>query len=235
MQAALETRFDRDSTAEAVAAGIDLTGKLAVVTGASAGIGRETARVLAKAGADIFITGRDTAALGDAKAALLDAGAGVVQAHTVDLMDPDSVTVCGEAVLALGRPVDILINNAGIMAAPLARSARGIESHLATNYLGHAQLVSLLAPALKAAGKARLISVTSTGHHWSPVIFDDLNFERRPYDKWQAYGGQGFRASAVQRGDRAGCSSRADRFDQSGPLSHAGGSALAADQPGRRR
>ena len=142
----------------------------------------------------------------------------------------------------MGRPVDILINNAGIMAAPLARSARGIESHLATNYLGHAQLVSLLAPALKAAGKARLISVTSTGHHWSPVIFDDLNFERRPYDKWQAYGQSktadcllAVKASAhlLSSGvDRAGCSSRADRFDQSGPLSHAGGSALAADQPG---
>jgi NAD(P)-dependent dehydrogenase (short-subunit alcohol dehydrogenase family) len=188
MQETVDTRFDRDSTAEAVAAGIDLAGKLAVVTGASAGIGRETARVLAKAGADVFITGRDRAALGDAKAALSDAGGGSVHAETIDLMDPDSVARCADAILALGRPVDILINNAGIMAAPLARSALGIESHLATNYLGHAQLVSLLAPALKAAGKARLISLSSTGHHWSPVIFDDLNFERRPYGKFQAYG-----------------------------------------------
>jgi NAD(P)-dependent dehydrogenase (short-subunit alcohol dehydrogenase family) len=184
----MDTMFDRDSTAESVAAGIDLTGKLAVVTGASAGIGRETARVLAKAGADVFITGRDAAALADAKAAFLAAGASAVHAHTVDLMDPDSVARCAQAILALDRAVDILINNAGIMAAPLARSALGVESHLATNYLGHAQLVSLLAPALKAAGKARLISLTSTGHHWSPVIFDDLNFERRPYGKFQAYG-----------------------------------------------
>jgi NAD(P)-dependent dehydrogenase (short-subunit alcohol dehydrogenase family) len=188
MREMVETTFDRDSTAEGVAAGIDLSGKLAVVTGASAGIGRETARVLAKTGADLFITGRDAAALGDAKAAFLAAGAGVVHAHTVDLMDPDSDARCASAILALDRAVDILINNAGIMAAPLARNALGIESHLATNYLGHAQLVSLLAPALKAAGKARLISLTSTGHHWSPVIFDDLNFERRPYGKFQAYG-----------------------------------------------
>jgi len=188
MQEAVESTFDRDSTAEAVAASIDLTGKLAVITGASAGIGKETARVLSKAGADIFITGRNAAALEDAKAALLAGGAGIVHTHVVDLMEPGSVAQCGQAILALGRPVDILINNAGIMAAPLARNSLGIESHLATNYLGHAQLVSLLAPAMKAAGKARLVSLTSTGHHWSPVIFDDLNFERRPYDKWQAYG-----------------------------------------------
>ena len=149
----METKFDRDSTAEAVAAGIDLTGKLAVVTGALAGIGRETARVLSKAGADVFITGRDTAALADVKAAFLAEGAGAVHAHAINLMDVENVARCAEAILTLGRPVDILINNAGIMAAPLARSALRIESHLATNYLGHALLVSLLAPALKAAGK----------------------------------------------------------------------------------
>jgi NAD(P)-dependent dehydrogenase (short-subunit alcohol dehydrogenase family) len=188
MQEAVETRFDRDSTAAEVAAGIDLSGRLAVVTGASAGLGRETARVLAKAGADVFITGRDAAALEGVKASFLEAGDGAVHAQVIDLMGPGSVARCAETILALNRPVDILINNAGIMAAPFALSALGVESHLATNYLGHAQLVSLLAPALKAAGKARLISLSSTGHHWSPVIFDDLNFERRPYGKFEAYG-----------------------------------------------
>lgn len=188
MQEAVETRFNRDSTADEVVAGVDLSGKLAVVTGGSVGLGRETARALASAGADVFLGARTPESLDAASIALRAAGAGRVYSHVLNLMDPTSVEDFAKGVLALARPVDILINNAGIMACPPAHNALGVESQLATNYVGHAQLTSLLAAALAAAGRARLVSLSSTGHHFSPVVIDDLNFERRAYDKWTAYG-----------------------------------------------
>jgi len=188
MQQTVETTFDRETRAEDVVAGFDLSGKLAVVTGGSVGLGKETARALAKAGADVFLGARSAQSLAAARQELLAGGARGVHVHTLDLMDPHSVDAFAGAVLTLQRPVDILVNNAGIMACPLSRSALGIESQLATNYVGHALLSSLLAPALVKAGRARVVSLSSTGHHFSGVDFDDLNFERRPYHKWIAYG-----------------------------------------------
>ena len=188
MQEPISSPFSRDTLAEEVVSGIDLSGRLAVITGGSTGLGKETARVLAKAGADLFVGARSAPKLEAAKTDLIQGGARHVQSCPLDLMESDSVRRFAQAVLELDRPIDILINNAGIMACPLARNSLGIESQLATNFLGHALLASLLAPQLIRAQKSRLVSLTSTAHHLSPVCFEDINFERREYEPWSAYG-----------------------------------------------
>jgi len=188
VQEPVETQFDRDSTAAEVVAGKDLTGKLAVITGGSVGLGLETARALASAGADVFIGARRSDALAAATATLEQAGSGSVHSHTLDLMAPASVDSFADAVLALDRPVDILVNNAGIMACPQDYTALGIESQLATNYVGHAQLTSRLARAIVTADGGRVVSHSSTGHQVSPVNLGDLNFKITPYHPFKAYG-----------------------------------------------
>jgi len=181
--------FDRDTTAAEVVQGVNLSGKLAVVTGGSEGLGLETARALRSAGADLFIGARSADKLTAAATQLRgEPAGGTVFTHPLDLMAPASVDAFADAVLALDRPVDILVNNAGIMAAPKAYTAEGIESQLATNFVGHAQLTSRLAGALAAASGARLVSLTSSGHQISPVLFDDPNFERAHYEPFVAYG-----------------------------------------------
>jgi NAD(P)-dependent dehydrogenase (short-subunit alcohol dehydrogenase family) len=181
--------FDASAPADLVAADCDLRGRLAVVTGASAGIGQETARVLAKAGADVFLGARRPDALDEVARTITREGAqGKLHRGSLDLSEPESIDRFVDAVLALGRPVDILVNNAGVMACPLARDARGNEMQLSTNFLGHALLTSRLAPALRQSGSGRLVSLTSVAHHRASVDLEDLNFERRPYDPWVAYG-----------------------------------------------
>lgn len=186
-QLAVASKYSRDTSAEEIAAAVDLRGKLAVITGGSVGLGRETARVLARSGAEIFISARRAEVLKETAQALEENGA-KVHYHAVDHMSVDSVDALADAVLALGRPVDMLIANAGIMACPLARTPDGVESQLMTNVVAHAVLLSRLAPALVESDDARFVSLSSTGHHLSAILFDDLNFERHPYDKWQAYG-----------------------------------------------
>jgi len=175
--------FDAASTTDDVIAGIDLSGQVAVVTGGYSGLGRETARTLAAAGADVIVPARDP---GRAAAALQ--GLKRVSAGPMDLLDPASVDAFASRFLATGRPLDILVNSAGIMAAPLARDRRGYESQFATNHLGHFQLTARLWEALSRADGARVVSVSSLGHRYSPVIFDDPNFEHREYNPWTAYG-----------------------------------------------
>lgn len=187
MQKPIDTQFDWRSTALEVASAANLVGKLAVITGGSTGLGKETARALASAGADLFLGARGRASLEAAKDDLAKIGP-QVHTHVLDLMDPASVEAFAQAVLSLGRPIDILVNNAGIMACPLSRNAFGVESQLATNFLGHALLTSLLAPALVKAGRSRLVSLSSSGHHRASVDLEDLNFEARSYDRWEAYG-----------------------------------------------
>lgn len=179
--------FTRESSAEEIASVVDLSGKLAVITGGSAGLGFETARALAKAGADVFIAGRRDDVVKDAAAQLAGLGRPVFSA-TLDLMSLESVDAFAHAVLALGRPVDMLIANAGIMACPLERTADGVESQFMTNVVGHAVLLSRLSEALARSGDGRFVSLSSTAHQLSPVRFVDLHFERQPYEKWTAYG-----------------------------------------------
>jgi len=153
------------------------------VTGGYSGIGLETARVLHAAGAQVVVPARNTAR---ARAAL--AGLNGVEVESMDLIDPTSVDAFAATFLDSGRPLHLLVNNAGIMATPLARDARGFESQFATNHLGHFQLTNRLWPALVAAGGARVVALSSRGHRFSPVIFDDLHFERREYAPFSAYG-----------------------------------------------
>lgn len=179
--------YDRHSTAAEVVEGVDLSGKRAIVTGASSGIGIETARVLAGAGAHVTLAVRRPEA-GQKVAADITAKTGnaAVRVARLDIADLDSVAGFTES---WAGPLHILVNNAGIMALPkLERGIRGHEQQFATNYLGHFALTSGLHEALAAAGGARIVAVSSTGHLFSPVVFDDLDFRFRPYDPMIAYG-----------------------------------------------
>ena len=183
LQQPIGSGFNAASTASEVIKGIDLTGKIAIVTGGNAGIGLETTRVLAGAGATVIVPARD---IEKAKKNLT--GIPNIELAAMDLIDPASIDAFAKKFLASGRPLHLLINNAGIMWVPLQRDSRGIESQLATNYLGQFQLVARLWPALKKANGARVVNVSSYGHQMAPFNFDDPNFEHRDYHTLQAYG-----------------------------------------------
>jgi NAD(P)-dependent dehydrogenase (short-subunit alcohol dehydrogenase family) len=183
----IETPFGFDSTAAEVVAGIDLTGKRAIVTGAASGIGVETARALAGAGAAVTLAVRNTDA-GERVAADIRSTTGNdrVTVGPLELTDHASIT---SFVGAWESPLDILVNNAGVMAIQeLTLTDRGHEMQFATNHLGHFALAVGLHDALAAAGNARIVSVSSSGHQRSPVIFDDLDYAFRDYDPFGAYG-----------------------------------------------
>ena len=163
--------FTAASTAAEVVAGIDLSGRYAVVTGGHRGIGLATTRALAAAGATVTVAVRNP----DRAAAAL-AGLDRVRADRLDLLDPDSIDGFARRYLDSGRPLHILVNNAGIMGGPLVRDARGYESQFATNHLGHFQLTLGLLPALRAARGARVVTVTSGGHRLSDIRWDDPHF-----------------------------------------------------------
>ncbi|MEU8083988.1 SDR family NAD(P)-dependent oxidoreductase [Micromonospora sp. NPDC049101] len=183
----IETPFGFSSTAAEVLAGVDLTGKRAIITGGAGGIGVETARALAGAGAEVVLAVRRTSV---AETAIADitatTGNTAISARELDLADQGSVR---RFVDGWDQPLHILVNNAGIMALPhLQHTPEGWEMQFATNYLGHFALTLGLHDALAAAGGARVVSVASSGHLFSPVIFDDLHFRFRPYDPFLAYG-----------------------------------------------
>ncbi len=180
----ITSKFGHGSTALDVARGVDLTGSQAIVTGAASGIGVETVRALASAGAAVTIGVRDVE---KGRAVAADVGGGV-RVERLDLADFASVRRFADAFLSRGEPLHILVNNAGIMACPLARTPEGYESQFATNHLGHFLLTVRLLPALRAAKRSRVVSLSSTGHRISGIVFDDIHFERREYQKWMAYG-----------------------------------------------
>jgi NAD(P)-dependent dehydrogenase (short-subunit alcohol dehydrogenase family) len=182
-----ERDFGAETTASEVVEGIDLSGKSAVVTGASGGLGAETARALASRGARVTLTARDVGKASkvadEIKASTGNASVEVMELH---LDRPASVREFARAFREERDRLDLLINNAGIMACPLERTEEGWELQFATNHLGHFLLAGLLAPLLGSG--ARVVSVSSRGHRFSPVVFEDIHFESRPYDKWEAYG-----------------------------------------------
>jgi NAD(P)-dependent dehydrogenase (short-subunit alcohol dehydrogenase family) len=182
----IHTPFGFDSTAAEVIAGIPLDNKHAIVTGASSGIGVETARALASAGAEVTLAVRDTQA-GDRTASDISATTGrAVHVGRLDLADQASVA---EFAAGWSGPLHLLINNAGVMALQeLTLTPDGWELQFATNHLGHFALAVGLHDALAAAGDARIVSLSSRGHLRSPVVFEDINFSSRPYDPWLAYG-----------------------------------------------
>jgi len=183
------SRFGAETTASEVAEGIDLRGKLALVTGGSSGLGRETARVFAERGAHVVLTARDVPK-GDAVAAAIRSSTGnsEVEVEQLELGSLKSIRAFAERFCSRHGALHILVNNAGVMACPFDRTADGFELQFGSNHVGHFLMTCLLAPALLKGAPSRIVSVSSRGHHISPVVFDDIQFERRPYDKWQAYG-----------------------------------------------
>lgn len=179
------TPFGATSTASDVVDGVDLHGRRAIVTGGASGIGVETARALAGAGAEVTLAVRDTGAGERAAAEIGTDGGPQVRVAALDLADQASVAAF---TAAWTGPLHILVNNAGVMAPPETRTVEGWELQFATNHLGHFALSLGLHRALKAAGGARVVAVSSVGHVNAGVDFDDLHFTRRPYDKWLAYG-----------------------------------------------
>jgi NAD(P)-dependent dehydrogenase (short-subunit alcohol dehydrogenase family) len=182
-QAPIHSGFGPTTTAREVLQGIDLTGKVAIVTGGSAGIGLETTRALAEAGATVIVPARNPD-----KARKGLAGIPRVEQGSMDLLDLDSIDAFANEFLSSGRPLHILINNAGIMATPLARDSRGYESQFSANHLGHFQLTVRLWPTLRNAHGARVVSLSSRGHQRAGIDFEDTQFQYRAYDRWQAYG-----------------------------------------------
>jgi NAD(P)-dependent dehydrogenase (short-subunit alcohol dehydrogenase family) len=186
MSSPIVTPFDKESTAAEVISGVNLDGKRAVITGASSGIGVETARALASANAEVVLAVRNPKAGAEVAQQLTEStGNSKIRVEELELTSPASVAAF---VDRWKDPIHILINNAGIMAAPLSRTAEGWEIQLATNHIGHFALAVGLHRALAQANGARVIALSSPAHIANPVNFDDLNWEEREYATWAAYG-----------------------------------------------
>ena len=180
--------FGANSTTDDVLAGFDLSGKRVLVTGVSAGLGVETARALAAHGVQVVGTARD---LAKAERATAEIRAQAANGGRFDLMELDlaslaSVRACADALVADGRPFDVVIANAGVMRTPFGHTADGFETQFGTNHLGHFVLVNRIASLIAPGG--RLVNVSSSGHRYSDVDLDDPNFEHAPYDPMIAYG-----------------------------------------------
>jgi NAD(P)-dependent dehydrogenase (short-subunit alcohol dehydrogenase family) len=179
------TPFKWETTAAEVVSGVDLGGSRVIVTGGASGIGLETARALAAAGAEVTLAVRNADA-GQRVASEIESTTGNthIRVAPVDLADPASVA---SFVTAWDGPLDVLVNNAGVMACPQTRTPQGFELQFATNHLGHFALAAGLRRALAAADGARIVSVSSRAHLRSPVVFDDIHFLERAYEPWDAY------------------------------------------------
>lgn len=183
LQKTTSSGYNAKSTTAQVIEGIDLSGKVAIVTGGNTGIGLETVKTLSKANATVIVAARD---IEKAKRNLLGIPNVIIEA--LDLMNPVSIDHFAEKFIASEKPLHLLINNAGIMWVPLRRDNRGIESQLAVNYLAHFQLTARLWTALKKANGARVVNVSSGGHQFSDFNFEDPNFQHREYETLEGYG-----------------------------------------------
>lgn len=183
-QVPVHSGFDRSSTADAVVSGHDLTGKTVVVTGGYSGIGLEAVRALARQGAKVIVPVRSPDKAKDTLASV----SGDVQSTPMDLADLASVRRFAEDVMAGESRLDMLINNAGVMACPEARVGPGWESQFGINHMGHFALTAALMPLLHKSGETRVVALSSTGHKLSGIRWEDIHYESEAYDKWQAYG-----------------------------------------------
>ncbi|WP_075292016.1 SDR family NAD(P)-dependent oxidoreductase [Pararhizobium arenae] len=203
-QTPLHTGWRPETTATEVATGVDLTDRVVIVTGGASGLGLETTKVLAAAGATVVVATRDTE---KARGAVTHIPR--VEVHELDLLKPDSIDGFAEEFLNSKRALSCLILNAGVMATPLFRDEFGNEGQFASNHLGHFRLAVRLWPALEAASQSRIVVLSSRGHMIPGFDLDDLRFEKRPYDKWAAYGqaktaNSLFAVSADRKGKSAG-------------------------------
>lgn len=178
--------FGFETTTDDVLDGIDLSGKLVLITGGSSGLGAEAARAFATAGADVIITVRDS----DKAAAVvtrIKQQTGVeIEMEQLELGSMASIRAFAERINARGAKIDILLNNAGVMACPWSTTEEGFELQFGANHLGHFLMTNLIAPSLADGG--RVVNLSSAGHEISPVVFDDIGFKKRDYNKWAAYG-----------------------------------------------
>lgn len=182
------SRFGFASTADEVLEGLDLAGRTILVTGGYSGLGQETARALAAKGAHVILSGRDATKLSATADEIAELTAARVDSLVCDLASLASIRAAGAEARERFGHIDVLINNAGVMAAPLGRTADGFETQFGTNHLGHFALTRELMPLIEQGERQRIVNVSSRGHHIAPVDFDDPNFERRDYDPWIAYG-----------------------------------------------
>jgi len=182
-QKPLKTKWTPASTASEVAEGVDLTGKVAIVTGGASGLGLETTKTLSGAGARVIIGVRDVERARDAVAGLPG-----VEIRGLELTSPSSVDAFAADIVATAPTISLLVLNAGVMATPLFRDGNGNEGQFSTNHLGHFRLAIRLWPCLRAAATSRIIAISSRGHMIPGFDLDDLAFKNRPYDKWVAYG-----------------------------------------------
>lgn len=181
--------FGWSSTTDEVLAGIDLSGRTVFITGANSGLGRETARAMASRGAHVIMAGRDQAKLDEAVAAI-QAGHPKAQLDTitVDLGSLENIRAATSRARQRFQKIDLLINNAGVMATPFLHTADGFEMQFGTNHLGHFALTGELFPLIERGHLKRIVNLSSRGHHFAPVDFEDPHFERRAYDPWTSYG-----------------------------------------------
>ena len=182
--------YSRETTTDELLEGVDLSGRRVLITGASAGLGAETARALAAHGASVVMAVRDPAKGERAADAVRNAAApnASVELRVIDLASLASVRACADQLLAEGAPLHVLIANAGVMACPQGATEDGFETQFGTNHLGHFVFVNRLAPLLVAGAPSRAVVLSSSGHRFSEVDLDDPGFERTPYDPWVAYG-----------------------------------------------
>ncbi len=181
--------FSFESTTDDVLDGVDLSGRRFVITGAASGLGEESTRALAAHGASILMLARDPQKNADAadriRSAVPDAD---LSLDTVDLADLSSIRAFAGRYIESGRPIDVLMNNAGVMACPFGHTADGFEMQFGTNHLGHFELTRLLEPALRAGDDPRIVVLSSAAHGIADVDLDDPGFEQSEYDAWVAYG-----------------------------------------------
>ncbi len=181
--------FGWASTTDEVLEGRDLSGRTVFITGANSGLGQETARAMAAKGAHVVMAGRDQAKLDEAVAAIR-AGLPDAQLETItlDLGSLESIRAAASRARQRFAKIDILINNAGVMATPFLHTADGFEMQIGTNHLGHFALTGELFPLIEAGEGKRIVNLSSRGHHFAPVDFDDMHFTARAYDPWISYG-----------------------------------------------
>ncbi|WP_435203606.1 SDR family NAD(P)-dependent oxidoreductase [Qipengyuania sp. 902] len=182
------SEFGFSSTADEVLEGKDLSGRTALIKGGYSGLGKETARAMAAMGAHIVLSGRDAAKLDDAAREIADATGAKVETLVCDLASLDSVRKAAKEANERFDKIDLLINNAGVMAPPLERTEEGFELQFGTNHVGHFLLTNLLMPLVEKGDRPRIVNLSSRGHHFDHVHFDDPNYQERDYEKWTAYG-----------------------------------------------
>ena len=182
------SEFGFESTADEVLAGHDLNGRTALVTGGYSGLGKETARAMAAKGAHVILAGRDATKLSAAADEIAEGTGARVDTLVCDLASLDSVRAAAKDAANRFDKIDLLINNAGVMASPLDRTADGFEMQFGTNHVGHFLLTNLLMPLIERGEAPRIVNLSSRGHHIDRLHFDDPNYDQREYNKWEAYG-----------------------------------------------